>query len=82
MAVYSKDEGYYPYKVIITLDVGKWACTNRERAISARFTTASQVNEHLMLVKKFNHNWTKIQIFKKGELVKEWQKENIGILTQ
>ena len=74
--------GYYPYKVVVTINVGKWSNSYKERDIFAQFTCAADVNDHLLLVRKFNKNWIRIKVFKKGELIKEWQKESIGTLTQ
>lgn len=75
-------DGYYPYRVIMTINSGKWRGEYSERDICALFTNKNEVKEHLLLVKKFNKNWIRIKVFEKGELIKEWQKENIGISTQ
>lgn len=75
-------DGYYPYKVVVTINVGKWSNSYKERDIFAQFTCAADVKHHLLLVHKLNKNWIRIKVFKEGELIKEWQKENIGTLTQ
>ena len=82
MAIF--DGGDYPYKVIVTVNVGHWTRAGyKERDLIARFVSIKEINEHLQLVKKFNKNWIRIKILKKGDVIKEWQRNlNIGTLTQ
>lgn len=77
------EDGEYPYRVVMTVNVGIWSHTYKERELVARFLTKADVIAHLRLVKIHNKNWIKIKIYERGECIKQWQRNlNIGTLIQ
>lgn len=48
----------------------------------SKFSNVEDVKEHLKLVLKNNHKWTKIELRKGDKVLKVWEKQNTGTLNQ